>query len=124
MLPLFKSYLGSPLGDGGQWFSWIHMDDLLGALFFLLQQPDAAGPYNLTAPGAVRNRELAKGLGRALHRPSLIPAPALALRLVLGEFGSVILEGQKVVPARLLEAGYSFRHGELDSALAAVFGGR
>ncbi len=122
MVPLFRTGLGGPVGSGRQWFSWIHMDDLLGALFFLLQRPSAAGVYNLTAPGAVRNAELAKGLGRALHRPSVMPAPAFAVRLALGEFGNVILEGQKVRPARLLAEGYRFLFAELDPALASVFG--
>lgn len=122
MLRPFRYGLGGPVGSGRQWFSWIHMDDLLGALFFLLDNPDASGPYNLTAPSPVRNVELARTLGKVMHRPSLLPAPAFAVRTALGEFGDVILKGQKVLPARLLKAGYRFRHPDLESALRDVLG--
>lgn len=120
MLPMFRRFLGGPLGSGRQWFSWIHMEDLLGAYAFLLQRPEADGPYNLTAPRAVTNRELARALGRVLHRPALLPAPAFAVRLALGEFGTVVLEGQRVAPRRLCDAGYTFRYPEIEPALASV----
>jgi hypothetical protein len=120
MVPLFRRFVGGPLGSGRQWFSWIHMEDLLGAFSFLLERPEADGPYNLTAPGAVTNRELARALGRALHRPSFLPAPSLAIRLALGEFGNVLLKGQRAVPRRLSELGYGFRYPGIDQALASV----
>jgi len=120
MLPLFRMGLGGRLGDGEQWFSWIHMDDLTGALKFLLNNESASGPYNLTSPGPVKNRELAASLGRALHRPAHLPAPAPLIRLMMGEMGNVLLKGQRVVPARLQEAGFVFKHADLAGAIADV----
>lgn len=120
MLPPFRYGFGGPVGSGRQWFSWIHMDDLLGALLFLLGSPGAEGPYNLTAPTPERNIDLARTIGKVMHRPSLIPAPAFAVRAALGEFGDVILKGQKVHPARLLEAGYTFQYQDLESALHSI----
>lgn len=120
MLPLFRSFLGGPLGDGRQWFSWIHMDDLLGAYAFLLDRDDAEGPYNLTSPSPVRNRDLARSIGKALHRPSFLRAPSPMVRLALGEFGDVVLKGQRIMPARLLDAGYAFSHEKIDEALPSV----
>ena len=120
MIPLFRYGLGGPVGSGRQWFSWIHMNDLLSALFHLLRLPGASGPYNLTAPSPVRNAELAKILGKVMHRPAFMPAPAFAVRAALGEFGDVILKGQKVLPQRLLESGFEFRHPHLEGALREV----
>jgi uncharacterized protein (TIGR01777 family) len=120
MLPFFRLGLGGRLGSGEQWFSWIHMEDLTGALKFLLASKSASGPYNLTSPEPVRNRELAACLGRALHRPALLPAPAPLIRLMMGELGNVVLKGQRVVPARLQEAGFVFKHGDLAGAISAV----
>lgn len=120
MAPLFRWGLGGPLGTGRQWFSWIHIEDLFGALLHVLGRPGSAGPYNFVAPGPVRNRELARALGRVLGRPALLPAPAFAVRLALGEFGNVVLRGQRVVPRRLLAEGYEFRHPGLDEALGAL----
>jgi len=124
MLPLFRAGLGGPLGGGRQWFSWVHRRDLAAALLFCLDAPDLAGPVNCTAPGPVTNRELAKALGRALGRPAFLPAPGFAIRLALGEFGSVLLEGQRVLPKALLAAGFAFAHPGLDGALADLLGGR
>jgi hypothetical protein len=120
MLPLFRSFLGGPLGDGRQWFSWIHMEDLLGAYSFLLGRNDAEGPYNLSSPVPVRNGDLARSIGKALHRPSFARAPSAMVRLALGEFGNVVLKGQRVVPARLLDAGYGFTYERIDEALPSV----
>jgi len=117
MLPLFRFFLGGPLGDGNQWFSWIHMDDILGALFHLLDTEGAEGAYNLTSPRPVRNRELAGALGKVLHRPAVLPAPGPLVRFALGEFGTVVLKGQRVLPARLLSGGYIFRHDDIEKAL-------
>jgi NAD dependent epimerase/dehydratase family enzyme len=96
------------------------MEDLTGALKFLIADGKASGPYNLTSPQPVRNRDLAASLGRALHRPVFLPAPGLAIRLAMGELGNVVLRGQRVLPARLQEAGYTFRYPGIDEALSAA----
>jgi hypothetical protein len=120
MAPLFRAFVGGPLGSGRQWFSWIHVEDLFGALVHLAGRPGSAGAYNLTAPGPVTNRVLARELGRVLHRPAFLPAPAFAVRLVLGEFGEVLLRGQRVLPRRLLAEGFRFSHPDFAAALAAL----
>lgn len=117
MLPLFRKGLGGRLGNGRQWLSWVHQADLAAAVLFLLRQPDAAGAYNLTAPEPVTNRDFTRTLAKVLHRPALLPAPGLAVRLVLGEFGNVLLKGQRVLPARLRQAGFSFAFPTVDQAL-------
>jgi uncharacterized protein (TIGR01777 family) len=117
MVTPFKWFLGGPIGSGMQWLSWIHIDDLVGAFVHLLAHPDLDGAFNLTAPHPARNRDFSKVLGKVLKRPSWMPAPAFMVQLVLGEFGSVILKGQRVLPRRLLESGFSFRHPELEDAL-------
>lgn len=122
MIPLFKKFVGGPIGNGRQWFSWVHMHDLIEAFAFLLAHPDIAGPVNLCAPNPVRNKDLAQALGRVLHRPSLLPAPAFMVRLVLGEFGSVILKGQRALPLRLSDSGFVFRYPEIGEALASIVG--
>jgi uncharacterized protein len=118
MLPLFRLGLGGPLGGGRQWFPWIHMADEVGAILFLLATAAASGPFNLCAPRPVQNRDFARALGRQLRRPSILPAPAPALRLALGELAEVLLSGQRAHPRRLLAAGYRFRHPNLPEALA------
>lgn len=120
MIPLFRKFVGGPIGNGKQWFSWVHVDDLTSTFSFLLNHPALSGPFNVCSPHPVRNRDLARALGKALHRPSFIPAPSFMIRLVLGEFGSVILKGQRVVPARLLESGFVFRYPEIGPALATI----
>lgn len=116
MLPLFRLGLGGPLGDGRQWFSWIHQQDLVEALIFCLEK-QMSGPANCTAPAPVTNRELAATLGRVLHRPAFLPAPGLAIRLLMGEMGSIVLTGQRVLPQALLRAGFTFKYPELEGAL-------
>jgi uncharacterized protein (TIGR01777 family) len=120
MIPLFNKYLGGPLGSGKQWFSWIHIEDLVRAYLFLLEHLDISGPVNFTAPNPVRNKELSRWLGRILGRPAFLPAPGFMLRLVLGEFGSVLLEGQKVIPQKLLHAGFQFQYPEIAPALRQI----
>jgi len=122
MIPLFKKYIGGPIGSGKQWFSWVHIKDLAEAFAFLLKHPEISGPINVCSPNPVRNKDLAKALGRALHRPSLIPAPGFIVKLVLGEFGSVILEGQRVIPRKLLNNGFLFQYPEIDKALQIIVG--
>jgi hypothetical protein len=117
MAPLFRSFVGGPLGSGRQWFSWIHVDDLFGALMHLVGRRESSGPYNFTAPEPVTNRILTRELGRVLHRPAFLPAPGFAVRLVLGEFGDVLLKGQRVLPRRLLAEGFRFAHPGFAAAL-------
>ncbi len=118
MLPAFRMFAGGPLGSGRQWFSWIHMADLLAAIQFLLDCENARGPYNFCAPGAVRQKDFARSLGTALDRPAVVPAPSLALRLMMGEVAGVLLASQKVRPDRLIADGFAFRFADVDSALA------
>jgi uncharacterized protein (TIGR01777 family) len=122
MIPLFRRFVGGPIGSGRQWFSWIHFKDLCEAFVFLLDHPEMSGPVNLTSPAPVRNKDLAKELGRVLHRPAIVPAPAFMVRLVLGEFGAVILKGQRVMPRRLLDGGFVFQYPDIRCALADIVG--
>ncbi len=121
LAPLFNRYLGSPLGSGKQWFSWVHAEDLANMYLFLLDRKEIEGPVNCTAPNPVRNRELTYTLAEALGKPVTMPfVPGFMLRLVLGEFANIILEGQRVVPNRLLESGFQFRFPTLKEALADI----
>ena len=122
MLPPFRLGLGGPLGPGRQGMSWIALEDVVAAVGFLLAADSVAGPVNLTAPGAVTNREFAAALGRVLHRPACLPAPAFALRLLLGRemADELLLSGARVVPARLLAAGFRFACPDLEPALRRV----
>ncbi len=120
MVPLFRKYLGGPLGSGRQWFSWIHMEDLARAFLFLLDHHEISGPVNLTSPNPIRNKDLAETLGKVLHRPSNRPVPGFLLKLILGEFGSVLLEGQRVIPQKLSQGGFQFRYPEIEKALEQI----
>lgn len=120
MAPVFRAFLGGRLGSGRQWFSWIHVEDLFGALVHLAGRPESSGPYNFTAPEPVTNRRLTRELGQILHRPAFLPAPGFAVRLVLGEFGDVLLKGQRVLPRRLLAEGFRFAHPDFAAALAGL----
>jgi len=120
MLPLFRSGLGGPWGDATRWLSWIHIDDAIALMRFLIET-DVNGPVNFTAPEPVTVHQFVKGLGRVLGRPAVIPAPALALRLALGESADALLHLQRVVPRRALEAGYEFRFAALQPALEDLF---
>ncbi|NVL90819.1 MAG: TIGR01777 family protein [Desulfobacterales bacterium] len=117
MVPAFKKFVGGPLGSGNQWFPWIHMEDLLNAFMFVFDNEDINGPVNFCSPNPVRNKALAKALGKVLSRPSFLTTPAFMLRLVLGEFGSVLLKGQRAVPAKLIKHGFNFRYPEIMGAL-------
>lgn len=122
MLPLFRKGLGGRLGSGRQWFSWIHQRDLVTAIMFVLSRPQLSGAVNLTAPQPVTNRELTRELAGVLGRPAVLPAPGFALRLFMGEMASVLLSGQKVVPAKLLTAGFTFHFPTLRQALEDLLG--
>ncbi len=118
LLPPFRLGLGGRLGNGRQWMPWIHIEDQIGLIDFLLRQPAASGPYNACAPTPVRNLEFTRSLSRRLHRPALLPVPAALLKPLLGELAGLLLGGQHAQPQRLQEEGYSFRFTDLDSALA------
>jgi uncharacterized protein (TIGR01777 family) len=122
LVPIFRKFVGGPVGSGEQWLSWIHQQDLVRAYLFLLDHPELAGPVNFTSPAPVRNRDFARALGRALNRPAFMPAPAFMLRLVLGEFAEVILTGQKILPQKLLAAGFQFLYPTIDQALEHLLG--
>ena len=101
MIPAFKSFAGGPIGDGRQWFPWIHVDDLTAAIAFFIREPEIRGPVNCCAPNPVRNRTLAETLGKVLGRPALVATPAFMIRLSLGEMGSALLASQRMIPERL-----------------------
>lgn len=118
MIPLFKKGLGSPLGSGRQWFSWVHQQDLTRIFLFLLDRTEAAGPINCTAPHPVPNKELTRVLAEVLGRPAFLPAvPGFILKLIMGEFGDVLLKGQRVLPRKLLQLGFEFSYPDLKKAL-------
>ncbi len=118
MLLPFKLGVGGKVGSGEQWWSWVALDDAVAAYLFALEQP-LEGPVNVTAPQTGTNADFTRALGRALHRPAILPAPAFAIRLAFGEMGTtMLLEGQHVVPAKLLRSGFAFGYPDLDSALA------
>lgn len=121
MLPPFRLFLGGRLGSGRQWTSWIALDDLCAAIAFLLADERARGTFLGVAPNPVTNREFTAALAKQLARPAILPAPAFALRLLLGEMAeALLLSSQRAVPRRLLELGFRFAHPELDSSLAAA----
>jgi uncharacterized protein (TIGR01777 family) len=120
LIPAYKMFVGGPLGDGKQWFPWLHLDDLLAALVYVLEHAQISGPLNFCAPKPVRNRELAQALGEVLKRPAFLPAPAFMIRLAMGEFGDVFLGSQRTVPDKLLHHGFSFRYPEIKGAIQAV----
>lgn len=111
---------GSRLGHGKQWVPWIHNDDIAYAVRFLMHHPEADGPYNLVAPNPVRNAELMAVVSNLRGRPNMIPVPAVALRAVMGEQADVVLDSQRILPHRLLEAGYKFRYADVETALRDI----
>lgn len=118
MLPAFRMFAGGPLGDGKQWLSWIHLNDVAGALLHLIERESCRGVYNLTAPEPAPMQAFCSVLGKILHRPSWLPVPAFNLRLLLGEMADeLLLNGQRVAPQRLLDAGYAFQFPKLEDAL-------
>ncbi len=117
MLPPFKLGAGGPMGDGRQWMSWVHRDDLVRLIQWLLEQEMAHGPYNGTAPQPVTNRVFARTLAGVLQRPGLVTTPAFALKLMFGEMSKLLLTGQRVLPAQAQAQGFQFRHPQLEAAL-------
>ena len=122
MLPFFKAGIGGPVAGGNQYVSWVHLDDVVGAILFELDTDAASGPINLTAPDAATNKELSKALGRALRRPAFAPVPALGVKALYGEMASIVITGQRAVPARLTELGYRFRRPALEPAIRDATG--
>lgn len=122
-LPFDFVLAGGPLGSGKQWVTWIHIEDEVRAIRFLMENERADGPFNLCAPNAVTYREFARALGEVMGRPSFMPAPGFALKAVLGEMAQLLLEGRRMVPARLLELGFTFKYPELVPALNALIKG-
>jgi uncharacterized protein (TIGR01777 family) len=122
LLPPFKLGMGGPIGNGRQWMPWVHIEDQIAAIDFLLNREDAQGPYNACAPSPVRNRDFAKTLAALLHRPAFMPMPAVALRLLLGELSILLLGGQRARPNRLQAAGFTFRFTDLHAALENLLG--
>jgi uncharacterized protein (TIGR01777 family) len=120
MLTPFKLGLGGRTGSGRQWVSWIHHVDMVGILLLALESTKAKGPINATSPNPLPNREFAKALGRALHRPAFMPTPAFALRVMLGQVSQLVTTGQRVLPRRALFLGYTFRFPTIDAALADI----
>lgn len=121
MLPPFQMFVGGPLGDGTQFMPWVHKEDWVRLVSWAITAEGARGPLNATSPSPVTNAEFSKALGRALKRPSLLPAPAFALRIALGEMAdALLLSGQRALPARATDLGFSFRYSNIDGALASV----
>ena len=122
MLPPFRFGAGGPVGSGRQYWPWIHRDDWIALVRWAIQTRVVSGPLNATAPHPVTSADFARALGRAMHRPAFMPAPAFALRLMLGEMAdALLLSGQNAVPAKALREGFQFRYSDLDEALAAIF---
>jgi uncharacterized protein (TIGR01777 family) len=122
MLP-FRLFVGGRMGSGRQYISWIHRRDWLEMVRWVVETPAVTGPVNLTAPVPVTNQEFARSLGRALGRPALVPTPAFALKLLMGEMAQpLILSGQRVLPARARALGYESRYPEIDQAFRGIFG--
>jgi uncharacterized protein (TIGR01777 family) len=120
MLPFFRAGVGGPVAGGRQYVSWIHLEDVAAGIVACLENDAAEGPVNLTAPDPATNAELSRALGAALHRPAVLPVPAVALRALYGEMAEIVITGQRVVPTRLLALGHRFRHPALGPALQDV----
>lgn len=120
LLPIFEFGAGGPVGNGNQWMSWIHVDDLVSLFAFLVKAENAPEIVNGVAPSPATNKDFSKALGRALHRPAILPAPALALKLAMGELSVLVLGSQKVFPKETEKTGFSFAHPKLLEALSDI----
>jgi uncharacterized protein (TIGR01777 family) len=121
LLP-FRLFAGGPMGSGDQWYSWIHLQDQVRALRFLIETKEASGAYNLTAPDPMTNGDLAKLIGKIMGRPACIPVPGFAMRTAFGEVADVVLKGQRAVPQRLLDLGFEFQFAAAEAALKDLLG--
>lgn len=118
----FKFGIGGHIGSGEQWFSWIHMDDEIRAIAFLLENPQSKGAFNLTAPQPVSMKDFAQAIGRAMKRPSLLHVPSFAIKILMGKMGEeIVLNGQKVIPEKLLDEGFQFRYEKVADALQGIY---
>jgi uncharacterized protein (TIGR01777 family) len=120
MLPAFRMGAGGRLGAGSHYFPWIHRDDIAAIAHWLLENAQARGPYNASAPNPVTNAEFTRALGKALGRPTVLPMPEAALKLLFGEMSELLLVSDRMLPRRLLDAGFEFRYPRLEAALAAI----
>lgn len=120
LLPLFRLGLGGPQGSGQQWMPWVHLDDEVALINYVLQHQQARGAYNACAPEPVRNKDFANALGKHVRRPAILPVPAFALKLLLGEMAGLLLGGQNIRPERTQDIGFEFKYRDLESALAAL----
>jgi uncharacterized protein (TIGR01777 family) len=123
MLPPFRMGIGGRLGNGRQWMSWIHIDDLIALIAFLMKESTVRGVFNATSPYPVTNREFTRALAEAVHRPAILPVPAFALRFVFGEMSSVLLASQRAVPDAAQRAGFVFENPDIFAALAQIVQG-
>ncbi len=122
MLPFFKLGIGGPVAGGDQYVPWIHTDDVTGALIAVMEDDSVSGPVNLSAPTPATNAELSKTLGKVLKRPAFAPVPGFAVKALYGEMAHIVITGQRMLPKRLEELGYSFGQPELESALRSATG--
>ena len=120
LLPIFRCGIGGRIGSGRQWFSWVALSDYVRAVRFLVERDDISGSVNVCAPEPLTNADMTAAMGRVLHRPTIMVAPAFGVRLAFGDFGKDLLGGQRVVPRRLLDAGFSFAHPSFEPALRDV----
>jgi hypothetical protein len=123
MVPLAKSGVNGPLGSGRQWWPWISLQDTVAGLVHLVDHPDLTGPVNLVGPQPERQRDVARELGRRLHRPSILPAPSFGVRAVLGGFADEVLFSKRALPTRLTDSGFRHTHATLGAALDEVLRG-
>ncbi|MEH7075227.1 TIGR01777 family oxidoreductase [Neobacillus drentensis] len=117
----YQSFIGGPIGNGRQWMSWIHIEDVVNGILFIIENEKMDGPVNFTAPHPVTMNEFGRTLAQVLHRPHWLPVPSFALRLLLGEMSTLVIDGQKVLPNKLLAHGYPFRYSNLNLALKNIF---
>lgn len=120
LMPLFKLGLGGKQGSGQQWMPWVHLDDEVALIDFVLHEQQAQGPYNACAPQPARNQDFAKALGKQLKRPAIMPVPGFMLKLMLGDMAGLLLGGQNIQPERTEKIGFTFKYPDLESALAAL----
>ncbi len=122
MLPAFRFFVGGPLGTGSQWFPWIHIKDLAGAVEFLIENKEMEGVFNFTGPNPIPQKVFAKSLGRVLGRPAFLPAPSFAVKAAMGELGASLLQSQRALPRQLEDSGYEFMFRDADLALGDILG--
>ncbi len=120
MVPAYRMFVGGPLGNGRHWFPWIQIDDLVGAIDFVMNSNRIDGPVNFCSPNPVRNNEFSKTLGQVINRPAFFRTPAVILRLAAGELGDLLLNSQRAIPSLLTASGFKFKYPDLENALKAV----